>query len=96
MKEMNRREFLLASAAAGATLMAGPILMGGPSVAHASVNIPEVDKLVITVITDNYYDCLRWNSRPRYARRFCPPIFGHFSIRGENFRLQSGAVFQLG
>jgi len=59
MTEITRREFLMASAAAGATLMAGPILKGGPSVAHASVNIPEIDKLVITVITDNYYDCLR-------------------------------------
>ncbi len=61
MKDMNRREFLMASAAAGVTFMAGGILKGGPSAAHASLNIPEVDKLVITVITDNYYDCLRWN-----------------------------------
>lgn len=38
----------------------------------------------------------RSQARPRYARRFWPRIFGHFSIRGENFRLQSGAVFQLG
>jgi len=61
MKEMNRREFLMASAAAGATLMAGSLLKGGPSVAYGSAKIPEVEKLVVTVITDNYYDCLRWN-----------------------------------
>jgi len=50
----------MASAAAGATLAAGTILKGGPSVAYASVKIPEIEKLTITVITDNYYDCLRW------------------------------------
>jgi len=55
MTEISRREFLMASAAAGATLMAGPILRGGPSAAHASVNLPEVDKLVITVITDSHH-----------------------------------------
>ena len=63
MVEMNRREFLMASAAASATLMAGTILKVGPSVAYASVKIPEVEKLTITVITDNYYDCLRWSDR---------------------------------
>ncbi|MBW1690925.1 MAG: twin-arginine translocation signal domain-containing protein, partial [Deltaproteobacteria bacterium] len=61
MKEISRREFLMASAAAGATLMAGSILKGGPSVAYGSAKIPEVEKLIVTVITDNYYDCLRWN-----------------------------------
>jgi len=63
MKELNRREFLMASAAASATLMAGTILKGGTSVAYASVKIPEVEKLTITVVTDNYYDCLRWPDR---------------------------------
>ena len=60
MKEMNRREFLKASAATGAVLMAGDLLTKGPSVAYGSVKMPEVEKLTITVITDNYYDCLRW------------------------------------
>jgi 7,8-dihydropterin-6-yl-methyl-4-(beta-D-ribofuranosyl)aminobenzene 5'-phosphate synthase len=63
MKEINRREFLMASAAASATVMAGSILKGGPSVAYASVKIPEVEKLTITVVTDNYYDCLRLPDR---------------------------------
>jgi 7,8-dihydropterin-6-yl-methyl-4-(beta-D-ribofuranosyl)aminobenzene 5'-phosphate synthase len=63
MKEISRREFLMASAAAGATLAAGSILKGGPSVAYASVKIPEIEKLTITVITDNYYDCLRLPDR---------------------------------
>jgi 7,8-dihydropterin-6-yl-methyl-4-(beta-D-ribofuranosyl)aminobenzene 5'-phosphate synthase len=64
LKEMNRREFLKTSAATGAVLMAGDIVKGGGTVAYGSVKIPEVEKLVITVITDNYYDCLRWNLFP--------------------------------
>ncbi len=64
LKEMNRREFLKTSVATGAVLMAGDVLKGGATVAYGSVKIPEVEKLVVTVITDNYYDCLRWNLNP--------------------------------
>ena len=64
MKEMNRREFLKASAATAAVVMAGDALMGGKAMADSSVNIPEIEKLSVTVITDNYYDCLRWNLNP--------------------------------
>jgi 7,8-dihydropterin-6-yl-methyl-4-(beta-D-ribofuranosyl)aminobenzene 5'-phosphate synthase len=60
MKEINRREFLKASAAAGTVMVAGSLLNGGSVMAQGSVKIPEVEKLNITVITDNYYDCLRW------------------------------------
>lgn len=73
LKEMNRREFLKTSAATGAVLMAGDLLKGGATVAYGSAKIPEVEKLVVTVITDNYYDCLRWNLRPpdfRIVRRY--------------------------
>lgn len=59
MKEMNRRQFIKASAAAGTVLMAGNILKGGGSMAYGAVKIPEIEKLKITVITDNYYNCLR-------------------------------------
>jgi 7,8-dihydropterin-6-yl-methyl-4-(beta-D-ribofuranosyl)aminobenzene 5'-phosphate synthase len=67
LKEMNRREFLKTSAATGAVLMAGDVLKGGATVAYGSVKIPEVEKLVITVITDNYYDVLR--KHEKIARR---------------------------
>ena len=56
--EMDRREFLKTTVAAGAVLMAGGI-MGGVKDGHAAVKIPEVDKVEITIITDNYYDALR-------------------------------------
>lgn len=62
MKGLNRREFLMASAAASTALVAGTVLKGG-SVAYAAVKIPEIEKLTITVITDNYYDCLRLPDR---------------------------------
>ena len=73
LKEMNRREFLKTSAATGAVLMAGDVLKGGATVAYGSVKIPEVEKLVITVITDNYGDCLRPNEKPpdfKVAKRY--------------------------
>jgi 7,8-dihydropterin-6-yl-methyl-4-(beta-D-ribofuranosyl)aminobenzene 5'-phosphate synthase len=54
-KEMNRREFIKASAAAGVALAAGDILKSG-SVAHAAARIPEAEKVTITIVTDNYYD----------------------------------------
>ena len=74
MKEINRREFLMASAAASATLMAGTILKGGPSLAYASVKIPEIEKVTITVITDNYYDCLRLPDRTAKRTNVVVPV----------------------
>ena len=65
-KEMNRRDFLKVTAATGALLMAGDSFREGP-LAQGVVKIPEAEKIVITVITDNYADALR----PHYkiARR---------------------------
>lgn len=60
MKEMTRREFMKTTAAAGTVMLAGDLLTGGKAMADVRVKIPEVEKLNITVITDNYYDCLRW------------------------------------
>lgn len=68
LKEMNRREFLKASVATGVALMTEGILKESQSVAYGSVKIPELEKLVITVITDNYYDCLRPNYK--IAKRY--------------------------
>ncbi len=60
--EMSRREFLKASAATTTVIMTGSLIMGNGTPAFGSVQIPEVDKLTITVITDNYYDIFRPNS----------------------------------
>ena len=60
-KEMNRREFLKATAATGTVLLAGNFLQG-VSRAQGAVKIPEAEKIVITVITDN----LVYTGRPDY------------------------------
>jgi 7,8-dihydropterin-6-yl-methyl-4-(beta-D-ribofuranosyl)aminobenzene 5'-phosphate synthase len=57
-KEMNRRGFLKAAAATGIVLLAGNFLQG-VSRAQGAVKIPEAEKIVITVITDNLVDTLQ-------------------------------------
>jgi 7,8-dihydropterin-6-yl-methyl-4-(beta-D-ribofuranosyl)aminobenzene 5'-phosphate synthase len=57
-KEMNRREFLKAATATGAVFLMEDIL-GDGVMAQERVKIPEADKIVITVITDNLADALR-------------------------------------
>jgi 7,8-dihydropterin-6-yl-methyl-4-(beta-D-ribofuranosyl)aminobenzene 5'-phosphate synthase len=52
---LNRREFLKATAATGAVLLGGNFLPG-TSIAQGVVKIPESEKIVITVITDNLAD----------------------------------------
>lgn len=84
--EINRREFLKASAATGAMLMVGDLLKGGPTVAYGSVKIPEVEKLVVTVITDNYYDCLRPNYK--IAKRY-------FIIPGTSIHSEHGLAYHI-
>jgi len=79
-KGMNRREFLKATMATGAVLIGGNILKGGASAAQASVQIPEAEKITITIITDNYFDVLRpdykiakrhgWKLGPSYPNTF--------------------------
>jgi len=86
LKEMNRREFLKTTAATGAALMAGDVLKGGAPVAYGSVKIPEVEKLVITVITDNYYDCLRPNYK--VAKRY-------FIIPGTSIHAEHGLAYYI-
>ncbi len=57
-KEMNRRDFLKATAVTGAVLLTGDMIRT-PAFAQGTVKIPEAEKIVITVITDNYADALR-------------------------------------
>jgi 7,8-dihydropterin-6-yl-methyl-4-(beta-D-ribofuranosyl)aminobenzene 5'-phosphate synthase len=56
--QLNRRDFLKTTVGAGAVLMAGGLLSGTKN-AYSAVKLAELDKLVITIITDNYYDALR-------------------------------------
>jgi 7,8-dihydropterin-6-yl-methyl-4-(beta-D-ribofuranosyl)aminobenzene 5'-phosphate synthase len=68
---MDRREFLKATMATAAFLMAGE----GTKVdvmAQGAVEIAEVDKLTIWVLTDNYYDALRPDSKITKRYRVTP------------------------
>ena len=58
LKDMNRREFLKTTAATGAVLVGGDFLRG-TSKAQGAVNIPEAEKIIITMITDNLADATR-------------------------------------
>ena len=58
LKEMNRRDFLKATAVTGTLFLTGDILQKGV-LAQGLVKVPEAEKIVITVITDNYTDTLR-------------------------------------
>lgn len=58
LKEMNRREFLKTSAVTGASILASDLLYN-PSAAYGAVDIPEAQRIAITIIEDNYYDSLR-------------------------------------
>ncbi len=72
LKEMNRRDFLKATAVTGTLFLTGDILRKG-AYAQGLVKIPEAEKMVITVITDNYSDALR----PHYKiaqRHFTTPL----------------------
>ena len=51
-KEMNRRDFLKVSAAAGASILASDLIGTDPAV-YGAVNIPEAEKITITNIEDN-------------------------------------------
>ncbi len=55
---ITRRDFLYATASTGAVLFAGNFLQG-VSWAQGTVRIPEAEKIVITVITDNLVDAIR-------------------------------------
>jgi 7,8-dihydropterin-6-yl-methyl-4-(beta-D-ribofuranosyl)aminobenzene 5'-phosphate synthase len=58
LKDMNRRDFLKATAVTGTVLLTGDIFRN-LAFAQGTVKIPEAEKIVITVITDNYADALR-------------------------------------
>ena len=65
-KKVSRREFLEVSAATGALFLAEGFWRGR-AMAQGSVAIPEAERIVVTVITDNLADATRPNVK--IARR---------------------------
>jgi len=86
-KEMNRREFLRATATTGIVLLTGNFLQG-VSWAQGVVKIPEAEKIVISVITDNYADFLR----PDYKIAKRPVAF---SPLDRIFHAEHGLAYQI-
>jgi 7,8-dihydropterin-6-yl-methyl-4-(beta-D-ribofuranosyl)aminobenzene 5'-phosphate synthase len=86
-KGMTRRDFLYATAATGAVMFAGDFLHG-VSWAQGPVRIPEAEKIVITVITDNLADMLR----PSYkiAKRHMGPSLLESALHAEH-----GLAYQI-
>jgi hypothetical protein len=58
-KGMNRREFLQTTAVATGVVLLGGDFLRGTSMAQGVVKIPEAEKIVITIITDNLADATR-------------------------------------
>jgi 7,8-dihydropterin-6-yl-methyl-4-(beta-D-ribofuranosyl)aminobenzene 5'-phosphate synthase len=81
LKEMNRRDFLKASAVTGASLLANDLLYTDP-LAYGAVNIPEAERITITIIEDNYYDSLR-------------PDFKIAKRDGDNMYAEHGLAFHI-
>ncbi len=54
--EINRRQFLKASAAAGAMLVAGDFIPARAVASQNRVKIPESERVTVTIVADNYYD----------------------------------------
>jgi 7,8-dihydropterin-6-yl-methyl-4-(beta-D-ribofuranosyl)aminobenzene 5'-phosphate synthase len=87
-KGMNRRQFLKATAATGTVLLAGDFLRGF-SWAQGAVKIPESEKIVITVITDNLADL----TRPDY--KIAKRHVGTTSILEGALHAEHGLAYQI-
>jgi 7,8-dihydropterin-6-yl-methyl-4-(beta-D-ribofuranosyl)aminobenzene 5'-phosphate synthase len=68
---MDRREFLKYSMAAGASLMAGEGV-NADVMAQGTARVTEVDKVTVWVLTDNYYDALRLDTKITKRYRVTP------------------------
>ena len=92
-KEMNRREFVKASLATGALVLAGDMVKGGMNLAYGAVKIPEVEKATVTVITDNYYDALKQHYK--IARRYGIGIKPGTDVYKLNLHAEHGLSYHI-
>lgn len=65
---ISRRDFIKAGAIAGAVVMGAKAVGGFQAFAKEGPKLMEAEKVAITVLTDNYYDCLR--PHQKIARRY--------------------------
>ncbi|MGE5303178.1 MAG: twin-arginine translocation signal domain-containing protein [Alphaproteobacteria bacterium] len=76
-KEMNRRDFLKASALTGASILASDLLYTRSTV-YGAVEIPEAERITVTIIEDNYYDSLRPDSK--IAKRYGGDLYAEHGL----------------
>ncbi len=92
-KKMNRREFVKASLATGALVLAGDMVKGGMNLAYGVVKIPELEKATVTVITDNYYDALKRHDK--IARRYGMGIKPGADVYKLNLHAEHGLSYHI-
>ncbi len=83
---LSRREFLKASAATAGVMLTGSTLGAVESLAFG-VAIPEVEKLTVTVVVDNYYESMR-PSNHLVTRLSSPEIAVH-AEHGLSFHIET-------
>jgi len=72
-QEISRRDFLKATAVTGTVFLAGDMFRSR-AFGETSVKIPEAERIVVTVITDNYYDAMRPDDK--IAKRHSNTVWG--------------------
>ncbi len=80
----------MTSVATGAVLVGSDLLQGG-SVAYGAVKIPEIEKATIMIITDNYYDALRPDSKIAKRYRMKPGT----SVYNLNLHAEHGLAYHV-
>src|SRR5688572_7784727 len=76
-RDMNRRDFLKVSAVTGASILASDLFSTDP-IAYGAVDIPEAERIAITIIEDNYYDSLRRDYK--IAKRFYGNMYAEHGL----------------
>jgi 7,8-dihydropterin-6-yl-methyl-4-(beta-D-ribofuranosyl)aminobenzene 5'-phosphate synthase len=90
-KNLNRRQFLKASAAAGAMLVAGDLMSKGTRIAQGAVKIPETEKAIVTILADNYYDLTAQDAKIAKRHRIGPQS----SIFDMGFHAEHGLSYHI-
>jgi 7,8-dihydropterin-6-yl-methyl-4-(beta-D-ribofuranosyl)aminobenzene 5'-phosphate synthase len=90
-KDLNRRQFLQVSAAAGAMLVAGDLIGKGTSMAQETVKLLETEKTTVTILADNYYDLTAPHSKIAKRHRINPQS----SIFDMGFHAEHGLSYHV-
>ena len=93
LKEINRREFLKASAITGSLLFTGDYFTDRGFLAYGAVEIPVAERITITNIVDNYYDSLRPDHK--IAKRYRGNMYAEHGLACHIETLVNGSSHSL-